>query len=122
MQDVSVLGLGAMGATIAQLFLDRGHRVAVAGIAPGFGQFLQHEGAVIQSGDYTASESPLRISVEATRRLLDTATEANINTEFPLYAARQLERADAAGLGGEELAAVMKVLRQSGASRPVPAG
>lgn len=81
-------------------------------IAPTFGAFLQHEGTVIQSGDYTISESPLRISVEATKRLLQTAQEAGINTEFPAFVAGLFQRADAAGLGGEELATVIKLLRE----------
>jgi 3-hydroxyisobutyrate dehydrogenase-like beta-hydroxyacid dehydrogenase len=83
----------------------------VNGIAPTFGAFLQHEGKVIRSGVFTISESPLRISVEATQRLLDTAREAGINTEFPAFASGLFQRADAAGLGGEELAAMIKLLR-----------
>jgi 3-hydroxyisobutyrate dehydrogenase-like beta-hydroxyacid dehydrogenase len=83
----------------------------VNGIAPTFGAFLQHEGKVIRSGDFTITESPLRISVEATQRLLDTAKEAGINTEFPAFASGLFQRADAAGLGGEELAAMIKLLR-----------
>lgn len=84
----------------------------VAGIMPTFAAFLQHEGSVIQSGDFTVSQSPMRISVEATQRILQTAQEAGINTEFPVFAAGLFKRADAAGLGGEELAALIKLLRQ----------
>lgn len=84
----------------------------VAGIMPTFAGFLQHEGAVIQSGDFTITQSPMRISVEATQRILQTAQEAGINTEFPAFAAGLFRRADAAGLGGEELAALIKLLRQ----------
>ena len=84
----------------------------VAGIMPTFAGFLQHEGAVIQSGDFAISQSPMRISVEATQRILQTAQEAGINTEFPAFAAGLFRRADAAGLGGEELAALIKLLRQ----------
>ncbi|MFJ1260177.1 NAD(P)-dependent oxidoreductase [Cupriavidus sp. CuC1] len=84
----------------------------VADISPTFGAFLKHEGGVIQSGDFTISESPLRISVEATQRLLQTAREAGINSEFPAYASGLLKRAADAGYGGEELAALIKVLRQ----------
>jgi 3-hydroxyisobutyrate dehydrogenase-like beta-hydroxyacid dehydrogenase len=84
----------------------------VAGIMPTFAGFLQHEGSVIQSGDFTISQSPMRISVEATQRILQTAQEAGINTEFPAFAAGLFRRADAAGLGGEELAALIKLLRQ----------
>jgi 3-hydroxyisobutyrate dehydrogenase-like beta-hydroxyacid dehydrogenase len=85
----------------------------VADIAPAFGAFLKHEGAVIQSGNYAISESPLTISVEATERLLQTAREAQINTEFPTFAAGIFKRALSAGYGDEEVAAVVKVLRQS---------
>ncbi len=84
----------------------------VAGIMPTFAAFLQHEGSVIQSGDFTISQSPMRISVEATQRILQTAQEAGINTEFPAFAAGLFKRADAAGLGGEEIAALIKLLRQ----------
>jgi len=83
----------------------------VAGIMPTFAAFLQHEGAVIQSGDFTVSQSPMRISVEATQRIMQTAQEAGINTEFPAFAAGLFRRADAAELGGEEIAALIKLLR-----------
>jgi 3-hydroxyisobutyrate dehydrogenase-like beta-hydroxyacid dehydrogenase len=83
----------------------------VAGIMPTFAGFLQHEGSVIQSGDFAISQSPMRISVEATQRILQTAQQAGINTEFPAFAAGLFRRADAAGLGGEELAALIKLLR-----------
>jgi 3-hydroxyisobutyrate dehydrogenase-like beta-hydroxyacid dehydrogenase len=80
-------------------------------ISPSFGAFFQHEGSVIQSGDFTITESPLRISVEATQRILQASKEARINTEIPALVADLLARADAAGLGDEELAALIKVLR-----------
>ncbi|KQW01302.1 NAD(P)-dependent oxidoreductase [Rhizobacter sp. Root1221] len=83
----------------------------VAGISPSFGAFLKHEGHVIQSDDFTISESPLRISVEATQRLLDTARQSGIDTGFPAYAAGVFRRGHEAGLGGEEMAALVKVLR-----------
>jgi len=83
----------------------------VAGIMPTFAGFLQHEGSVIQSGNFAISQSPMRISVEATQRILQTAQQAGINTEFPAFAAGLFQRADAAGLGGEELAALIKLLR-----------
>lgn len=83
----------------------------VNAISPSFGAFFQHEGAVIQSGDFTINESPLRISVEATQRILDASRQAGINSEVPALAADLLQRADRAGLGGEELAALIKVLR-----------
>lgn len=83
----------------------------VAKIAPAFGEFLKYEGAVIQSGDFTATESPLSISVEATARLVETARESGINDELPRFVASFFSRAAAAGYLNEEAAAIVKVLR-----------
>jgi 3-hydroxyisobutyrate dehydrogenase-like beta-hydroxyacid dehydrogenase len=84
----------------------------VSDISPSFGAFFAHEGRVIQSGDFKITESPLRISVEATKRIHDFSKSRHLNTEFTELANRLLQRADAAGLGGEELAALIKVMRK----------
>ncbi len=84
----------------------------VAGISSPFGEFLKYEGDKIHANDYTIGESPLRISVEATARMEQSAVDAGINAEFPALAASLLRRADAAGYGAEEFTAVMKVLRE----------
>lgn len=81
-------------------------------ISPSFGAFFRHEGAVIRSGDFAITESPLRISVEATQRILQSSKDAGINTEFPAFVADLLRRADAAGLGNQELASLINVLRK----------
>ena len=83
----------------------------VAAISPSFGEFFRHEGRVIQSGDFAVSESPLQISVEATARLAHLARDSGIDAEFPAFVARVFERAAAAGYGGEEAAALIKLLR-----------
>jgi 3-hydroxyisobutyrate dehydrogenase-like beta-hydroxyacid dehydrogenase len=83
----------------------------VAAISPSFGAFFQHEGAVIQSGNFAVSESPLSISVEATARLVALARESGINTDFPAFVAAFFQRAAAAGYGNEEAAALIKLLR-----------
>jgi 3-hydroxyisobutyrate dehydrogenase-like beta-hydroxyacid dehydrogenase len=80
-------------------------------ISPSFGAFFAHEGAVIQSGDFRITESPLRISVEATARILQASRDAGLATQIPALSADLLQRADQAGLGGEELAALIKLLR-----------
>ncbi|WP_017743432.1 hypothetical protein [Scytonema hofmannii] len=54
---------------------------------------LKHKGAVIQSGNYAISESPVKISVEATERLVQIAQAAQINTEFPTFASGLFKRA-----------------------------
>ncbi|MBL0727338.1 NAD(P)-dependent oxidoreductase [Piscinibacter sp. HJYY11] len=84
----------------------------VQDISPSFGAFFAFEGQVIQSGDFTMKESPLRISVEATQRIHEFSREARLNTELPELADRLLKRAQAAGLANEELAALIKVMRR----------
>lgn len=83
----------------------------VAGIGPTFADFLKHEGQVIHSGDFSVGESPLSISVEATKRIAHAARASGINDEFPSFASDLFRRAAEAGLGGEEIAAIIKVLR-----------
>lgn len=80
-------------------------------ISPSFGEFFQHEGNVIKSGDFTISESPMRISVIATERILQSSIDAKINTEIPAFIADLFKRADAAGLGDKEAAALIEVIR-----------
>lgn len=84
----------------------------VADISPSFGAFFAHEAQVIQTDDFKITESPLRISVEATQRIHDFSTERGLNTEFSELANRLLQRANAAGLDNEELAALIKVMRK----------
>jgi 3-hydroxyisobutyrate dehydrogenase-like beta-hydroxyacid dehydrogenase len=83
----------------------------VAEISPSFGEFFRHEGAVIQSGDYRISESPMSISIEATERLAQTARTSGIDAAFPEFVAALFKRAEASGYGNEEFAALIKVLR-----------
>jgi 3-hydroxyisobutyrate dehydrogenase-like beta-hydroxyacid dehydrogenase len=85
----------------------------VAEISPTFGEFFRHEGAVIQSGNYKISESPLKISVEATERLAQAAREDGINAQIPTFAAGFFKEAVAAGYENEEVAALIKVFRSA---------
>lgn len=101
------------GALIAQ---SQGLDVARLGqlvreISPSFGAFFAFEGQVIESGDFTMKESPLRISVEATQRIHAFSQQGGLNTEFSELADRLLKRAQAAGLADQELAALIKVMR-----------
>lgn len=83
----------------------------VAAIAPSFAGFLKYEGEVIESGDFAITQSPLRISVEATERIARAARERGINDEIPAFTAGLFRRAAQAGYGDEEIAALIKVLR-----------
>lgn len=101
------------GATIAEA---TGNDVATYGrlvkaISPGFGAFFEHQGGVIASGDFRVTESPLRISIPAVRRILRTSERLGLNHELPALVDGWLERAEAKGLADEELAALVKVLR-----------
>jgi 3-hydroxyisobutyrate dehydrogenase-like beta-hydroxyacid dehydrogenase len=101
---------GALIAEAEQLDVGRFGQL-VSDISPTFGAFFAHEGRVIQSGSFAVTESPLRISVEATRRIHEFSDARGLDTEFPALVSRLLQRAHAAGLADEELAAVIKVMR-----------
>jgi len=79
-------------------------------MSPSFGEFLQHEAKVIDSGDFAISQSPLLISVDATRRIHDAMREAGLDAALPAVIAQLLQRAVAKGFAGEELAALVKVI------------
>lgn len=83
----------------------------LADFSPTIGEFLKYESEIIKKEDYTASESPIRISVEAVERILKTAQESRISTEFPKFASGIFQKAMAAGYGDEEIAALIKVFR-----------
>lgn len=83
-------------------------------IAPGFGAFFKHQGGVIRSGDFSISESPLRISVAAVDRILKESERLQINSEVPALMNGWLQRATAAGFADQEVAALIKVLRADG--------
>tara|TARA_R110002020_G_scaffold184947_2_gene382314 strand:- start:30958 stop:31869 length:912 start_codon:yes stop_codon:yes gene_type:complete len=82
-------------------------------ISPSFGAFFGHEGRVIASEDYRVTESPLRISVPAIRRILTTSQELGLNTEVPALMDGWLQKAREDGLEDQEVAALIKVLRRS---------
>lgn len=84
----------------------------VAGIGPTFADFLRYEGERIESEDFRVGESPLGISVEATARIARAARDSGINDEFPAFAAGLFQRAAISGYADEELAAMIKLLRQ----------
>jgi 3-hydroxyisobutyrate dehydrogenase-like beta-hydroxyacid dehydrogenase len=101
---------GARLAESAELDVAQYGRI-VRQISPSFGAFFEHEGKVIRNGDFRVTESPMRISIEATRRILQSSLEAGISTEVPALVVDLFDRAEAAGLGDEEVAALIKVMR-----------
>jgi 3-hydroxyisobutyrate dehydrogenase-like beta-hydroxyacid dehydrogenase len=101
---------GALIAEAEGIPLDQ-YGAVIAEVAPAFGDFLKHEGAVLQSGDFAVSQSPLKISIEATERMLATARESGISTRFPEFVVPFFRQAKVAGLEDQELAALIKVFR-----------
>jgi 3-hydroxyisobutyrate dehydrogenase-like beta-hydroxyacid dehydrogenase len=100
----------------ARIFESERLRVADLGsmisrISPVLGEMIEHEGDVIQSGEYGQPESSLRSCDAAFEMFLRQAREEGINTEFPAFALGLSRKAMAAGYGEEEFAAVIKVLR-----------
>lgn len=88
----------------------------VEAMSPSFGSFLRHEGEVIRNGNFAISQSPLSISVDATRRIEQAMRSKGLRMELPSYMASLLREAEEAGYGNEEFAAVVKVLRAEAAS------
>ncbi|MBA3677520.1 MAG: NAD(P)-dependent oxidoreductase [Sphingosinicella sp.] len=80
-------------------------------ISPTFGAFFKNEGGVIESDDFTITESPLRISIPAVERILTASRDLGLNTEVPELVGSWLDRAERAGLADQELAAMIKVIR-----------
>ncbi len=86
----------------------------IADFSPTLGDFIKYESDVIRKENYTATESPIRLSAEAVERILKTARELGINTEFPTFASGIFQKAMDAGYGDEEIAALIKVFRRQG--------
>jgi 3-hydroxyisobutyrate dehydrogenase-like beta-hydroxyacid dehydrogenase len=85
----------------------------VEDISPSFGAFFAHEGRVIQSGDFTVSESPLRISISAVDRIVNSSRDLGLDDAVPGLVNTWLRKAESQGLADEELAALIKVLRDA---------
>jgi len=94
----------------------------IADFSATIGEFVKYESAVIQKGDFSATESPIRISIEAVERILKTAQESGINTEFPTFASSIFQQAKNAGYADEELAALIKVFRRQAGAKAVTGG
>lgn len=84
----------------------------MAEITPGFTKFFQHELQVIERNEFPITQSPLSISVSATQRIRDAVGENGFDTSFFESVANLLRKAQADGYQQQELAALIKVIRQ----------
>lgn len=101
----------------SRILESEGHRVdsfgsLIADISPVFGQMIKYEGEVIQAEEYGNPQSSVKTCRGTAELWLKQALEAGLNNEFPTFAMGLFNKAKAAGYENEELAAVMKVLRQ----------
>lgn len=82
----------------------------LASISSILGADAAHMGNVIEKGLYLNPESTLATAGNDIARLVQHASDAGINSEFPVFAASLFRRAINAGYGSEEHVAVFKVL------------
>lgn len=86
------------------------YRTIVDEIAPGFLEFYKHEINMISQDNFEVTQSPLSISVSASRRIADTAKSMGFDTDFTDAIAALLRKASDKGYEDEEVAALIKVI------------
>jgi 3-hydroxyisobutyrate dehydrogenase-like beta-hydroxyacid dehydrogenase len=92
----------------------RGFGEMLAELAPMLGGEIKHINERIASDSFDGSHATLQTYAGAARRLLQHAKGSSINTSFPSYAASILELGEREGLGQQDLAALITVIRKEG--------
>lgn len=87
------------------------YRDIIGEIAPLFVDFFKHEINMIDADNYNITQSPLEISIAATRRIADTVAAAGLDTAFTGTMARLLQEAGQRGYANQEVTALLKVLK-----------
>ena len=83
----------------------------LAGLVPVVGGEVTQLSERIRADRYGDSQATLGTYASAAVRIVQQARDSRINPEFPLFASGILGKGVQAGFGGEDLAAVIKVLR-----------
>lgn len=78
---------------------------------PTIGVAVKELGERIQANQYDESQATLRTYAVAAEQFLQHARDSRIDTNFPVYVSGTLQKGMNAGLGGDDLAALIKVLR-----------
>ena len=84
----------------------------LADLAPVIGGEVKHLGERIQANRFDGSQAALRTYAAAAARLVDQAREGHLDAGFPEYAAAAFGKGMHAGLGGEDLSALIKLMRR----------
>lgn len=85
----------------------------IQSISPMLAAESKHMGDVIQQNRFTDPESTINTTGNDLHLLVQQAEEAGISTDLPKFAAGIFQRAIDAGYGGEEHAAIIKVMRKA---------
>ena len=88
----------------------------LSGLVPVVGGEVVQVSERIRAGRYGDSHATLGIYASAAQRIVQQARDSRINPEFPLFASGILAKGVQAGFGGEDLAAVIKILRAGSAA------
>ncbi len=79
---------------------------------PGDAEELEHLGAALADERYDAPNASLAVYAGVVRRVLAHAGDAGISDEIPRFVAGLIERGLDAGLGDDEIVALVKLLRR----------
>jgi 3-hydroxyisobutyrate dehydrogenase-like beta-hydroxyacid dehydrogenase len=83
----------------------------ISEIVPGFTAFFRHEVNVVATKNYSVTQSPLEISVSATKRIADTFKSLPLAQEFPQIMSSILSEAGTKYSGaGKEVAIIAKII------------
>jgi 3-hydroxyisobutyrate dehydrogenase-like beta-hydroxyacid dehydrogenase len=100
--------------------LDLHHYRDILGeITPGFTEFFKHQIGVIQNNDFTISQSPLSISVSATKRIHEAAREYGLHTDFLSSISGLLQAADTKGMADKEVASLIELVNPGSVTQPM---
>lgn len=83
----------------------------LADIAPILGGDVKHLGETIQVGKYENPQAALKTWAAALGRIQQQARDAQINSEFPIFASALFQKGITAGYEMEEVSSLIKVLR-----------
>lgn len=86
------------------------YKEIVGEIAPSFLEFFKHEIDMISVENYNITQSPLAISVGATRRIAEAVVAAGLDGSFTDTMAELLRKSQERGYENQELTAVLKVI------------
>jgi 3-hydroxyisobutyrate dehydrogenase-like beta-hydroxyacid dehydrogenase len=72
---------------------------------------IKYEGKVISNNLFTEVQSSVLISSDTFKLLLEQAGESGIAKDWPEFGAKLFQKALDAGYGNEQVAAVVKIIR-----------